>query len=283
MFPTWHNYIHCRSFSLLESSMYPLLYSLFEWRYGKWHYHDIIRNVCLDISLHIWLYMSSLLFIIYNIWARSTTWNFTTLLCFRWDYQEMLHNSTFCMVPRGRRLGSFRFLESLQAGCIPLVLANGWLLPFDEVIDWKKAAIEWEERLLLQVITFMTVALHMIMKHVSIQGSKYDKRDWCWWHHGPKAAITVFVEQLLFIHLKNCANYIRGNFLVNQFPCMILICISIQIIHDRVYPKLARPPEIWNSHQGGLAFLPYYSTELHQYPSLYNHIGELIMITYRSF
>lgn len=69
----------------------------------------------------------------------------------RYDYKEMLHNSTFCLVPRGRRLGSFRFLEALQAACVPVMLSNGWELPFSEIIDWRTAAVIGDERLLLQV------------------------------------------------------------------------------------------------------------------------------------
>lgn len=69
----------------------------------------------------------------------------------RFDYQVLLSNSTFCLVPRGRRLGSFRFLESLQAGCVPVLLSNGWELPFADVLDWSRAAVLADERLLLQV------------------------------------------------------------------------------------------------------------------------------------
>uniref|UniRef100_T1JR65 Exostosin GT47 domain-containing protein n=1 Tax=Tetranychus urticae TaxID=32264 RepID=T1JR65_TETUR len=69
----------------------------------------------------------------------------------KFNYSILMANSAFWLVPRGKRLGSFRFLEALANGCIPVLLSNNWVKPFEDVIDWSEIVVEGDERSLLQL------------------------------------------------------------------------------------------------------------------------------------
>lgn len=69
----------------------------------------------------------------------------------KYDFVDLMKDSKFCLTPRGRRLGSFRYLEAMSFGCIPVILSDGWVKPFDDIIDWSCAALQFDEDSLLQV------------------------------------------------------------------------------------------------------------------------------------
>ncbi|KAM9839935.1 exostosin-1 [Aulostomus maculatus] len=154
----------------------------------------------------------------------------------KYDYLELLHNSTFCLVPRGRRLGSFRFLEALQAACIPVILSNGWELPFSEVIDWRKAAIIGDERLLLQV---------------------------------PSITRSVGRDKILVLRQQT-------QFLWDAYFSSVakIVLTTLEIIRDRVDSHVSRNWLLWNSLPGGLYALPQYSTDPTHFPFYYAVLGK---------
>ncbi|KAF7662124.1 hypothetical protein LDENG_00245620 [Lucifuga dentata] len=153
----------------------------------------------------------------------------------KYDYKEMLHNSTFCLVPRGRRLGSFRFLEALQAACVPVMLSNGWELPFSEIIDWNTAAVIGDERLLLQIPT----TVHSIHQDKILSLRQQ----------------TQFLWEAYFSSVEK------------------IVLTTLEIIQDRVLEHGSRSSLMWNSHPGGLFALPQYSGYLGDFPFYYATLG----------
>ncbi|KAK6474157.1 exostosin-1c-like [Huso huso] len=153
----------------------------------------------------------------------------------QYDYQELLHNSSFCLVPRGRRLGSFRFLESLQAACIPVLLSNGWELPFSDVIDWKQAVIEGDERLLLQI---------------------------------PSTVRSINSDKILAFRQ-------RTQMLWEAYFSSVdkIVLTTLEIIKDRVFGRMSRNKLMWNTLPGGLFVLPEYSSHLSDFPFYYLNQG----------
>ncbi|CAL8108260.1 unnamed protein product [Calicophoron daubneyi] len=140
----------------------------------------------------------------------------------KYDYEELMHNSTFCLVPRGRRLGSYRFLEALQSSCIPVMLSNDWELPFSEVIDWRRAVIWADERLLL--------TLPLLLRRI------------------PDHQIMELRQQVAFL----------WNTYISSVESIVLT--TLEIIRDRVSSH-ARSYTIWNSPPGALILAQKRSTD----------------------
>jgi hypothetical protein len=61
------------------------------------------------------------------------------------SYADLMAASTFAFVPRGDALFSYRLLEAMSYGCIPVVLSDNWLLPFDRTIAWDEIALHVPE------------------------------------------------------------------------------------------------------------------------------------------
>ncbi|ELT86989.1 hypothetical protein CAPTEDRAFT_143941, partial [Capitella teleta] len=133
-----------------------------------------------------------------------------------------------CLVPRGRRLGSYRFLEALQAACIPVFLSNNWVLPFSEVIDWNQAAIWGDERLLLQIPSIVRSIRHADLLALRQQ--------------------TQFLWETYFSSIDK------------------IVATTLEIIKDRIFPQSSHSKQVWNSLPGTLAVLPEYSATLADYP-----------------
>ena len=64
-------------------------------------------------------------------------------------------NTSFALVPSGFNRWSFRFIDAIGACAIPVIMADGLTLPFDQIIPWDELVIWIPSR-------FSDDALHII-------------------------------------------------------------------------------------------------------------------------
>ncbi|KAK0066105.1 exostosin-1, partial [Biomphalaria pfeifferi] len=128
------------------------------------------------------------------------------------------------------------FLESLQATCIPVLLSNGYELPFSEVIDWNKLVVWADERLLLQVPAVV---------HSITESSILAMRQQC-----------QLVWESYFSSVDKIINTV------------------IEVVKNRIQNHLVRPSYHWNTVPGAHVVLPEWSDIPSNYPFYYSPFGE---------
>lgn len=125
-----------------------------------------------------------------------------------YKYPYVLTQSTFCIVMRGSRLGQKSLHESMAAGCIPLIIADTYILPFSEILDWKRASLVVPEA---EISSLVDVVKDISGKHI--------------------AELKAQVRYLYNRYFRSMAD---------------ITSTVLDILNQRVFPHLAKPYEHWN-------------------------------------
>lgn len=128
----------------------------------------------------------------------------------RYQYPEVLREAKFCLVVRGGRLGQSALYDVMRAGCVPVVVADGYQMPFSEVIDWREAAVQVYEEDLSEVV-------HILKREVS------------------EERLAEMQQQVLWLY-EQYFSTVRE-----------ITLTTLKILNDRVFPAHARPLNLWNT------------------------------------
>ncbi|GER26986.1 exostosin-like [Striga asiatica] len=98
-------------------------------------------------------------------------------------YSEALMGSKYCIHAKGFEVNTARVADAIYYGCVPVVVADHYELPFGEVLDWSRFSVVVAE----EDIPYLKRILEEEeeKEYVGMQGNVMRVREHFQWHHVP--------------------------------------------------------------------------------------------------
>ncbi|XP_054159212.1 exostosin-2-like [Oppia nitens] len=124
------------------------------------------------------------------------------------NYPNILSQSVFCLILKTIFLGHPVLSDALMSGCIPVIISDEYVLPFETKIDWNRASIRVRSHLLADIMTILTSL--------------------------PKQRIDEMRDQTTFLWM-------------TYFSSMKVISLTtLRLINERIFPNSVTPADQWN-------------------------------------
>lgn len=124
------------------------------------------------------------------------------------SYPDVLKDAMFCLVVRSARLTQAVLMDILASQCVPVIVADSVVMPFNSHVDWNKIGLFVTEENLKNVIKIV----HSVSK---------ERRGELYW-------------QLRWVYEKYFASVQK------------ITLTMLEIINEKVFPLAARSYEDWN-------------------------------------
>ncbi|KAH7374051.1 hypothetical protein KP509_17G085000 [Ceratopteris richardii] len=120
------------------------------------------------------------------------------------SYIRHMKMSKYCICPMGHEVNSPRIVEAIYYDCVPVIIADNFMLPFGEVLDWQAFSITLEERNIPQLKRILVSIPET--NYTSMQSRLKHVRKHFLWHFRSPVKYDVFHMILHSLWLRRLAS-----------------------------------------------------------------------------
>jgi len=132
-------------------------------------------------------------------------------------YYSVMGDSRFCFVPAGLTAWSVHLFESFFHGCIPVIISDESLMPFQDLMDWNLFSIK-----VPRTADFTQLYHHLeaipYRKRVDMQGHLINKRCWFDYSRWTEHDCSPYVALLWQLAARHKQLVSRGGALFRKMP-----------------------------------------------------------------
>lgn len=100
------------------------------------------------------------------------------------SYIEHMKSSRFCICPMGYEVNSPRIVEAIYYECVPVIIADNFVLPFEEVLDWSAFSVVIAEKDIADLKNILMAI--PLRRYLKMQGCVKRVQKHFLWHAKPE-------------------------------------------------------------------------------------------------